>query len=124
MTARTPEFRGRIVEDGWLAKNTRQELRDLADQFPVGSRVVHECGRQGTVALDQPVHVPGVFDGGPTAVCLSRGRLEPMVFVSWDNDEGLTWRVWAPVAKIRRSAAPAVNRPGNKARVARIGGRR
>lgn len=119
MTARTSEYRGHVVDDHWMARSTRRQLRELADEFPVGSRIVHACGREGTVALDQPEHVPGVFDGHPTAVCLLRGV--PMVFAHWDNESGLVWGVWVPAAKLRQAKAPAVNRPGNKAL---IGGRR
>ncbi|WDO09898.1 hypothetical protein ME763_31915 [Streptomyces murinus] len=119
MSARTLDYRGVIVEPGWLTRTSRHELRELAEQFPVGARIVHACGRGGIVALDQPEHVPGVFAGGPTAVCLSQGG-EPMVFAHWENDCGLTWGVWVRADKIRRSAPRAANRPGNKAR---IGGR-
>lgn len=122
MSASTLKLRGRVVEDGWLAKTTRTQLHELAEQFPVGSRVHHACGRAGRVALDQPEHVPGTFNGHPTAVCLGgRYRHEPMVFVTWDNEFEFVWRVWVPASKIRSGRAPAVNRPGNKAR---IGGRR
>jgi hypothetical protein len=123
MTAHTLDYRGTVVEDGWLAKTTRQQLRDLAEQFPVGSRIVHACGRQGTVALDQAEHIPGLFNGHPSAVCLGGNQHEPMVFAHWDNEYELTWGVWVPVARIRHGSAPAVNRPGNKARQL-IGGRR
>ncbi|MGW4889646.1 hypothetical protein [Streptomyces murinus] len=119
MSARTLDHQGLADEPGWLVPDVA-ELRALAERFPVGSRIVHACGRGGIVALDQPEHVPGVFEGGPTAVCLSRGDLEPMVFAHWENDCGLTWGVWVRADKIRRSAPRAANRPGNKAR---IGGR-
>ncbi|MGW0574800.1 hypothetical protein ACWD25_02290 [Streptomyces sp. NPDC002920] len=115
------DYHGHIVENDWLTKTTRQQLHDLAERFPPGTRVVHACGRKGTVALDQPAHVPGVFSGHPTSVCLTRRRLEPMVFATWDNEYDFIWRVWVPVAQIRTGRTPAVNRPGNKAR---IGGRR
>ncbi|GAB2714822.1 hypothetical protein [Streptomyces bullii] len=122
MSARTLDVRGSVVGDGPQYELARTQLLALADQFPVGSRVRHVCGREGTVALDQPGHVPGLHFGHPTAVCLMGRWLDtPMVFVTWDNEYDLTWRVWVPVSKIRRGAAPAVNRPGNKAR---IGGRR
>lgn len=122
MNARTLDYRGRIVESGWLARSTRQQLEDLAEQFPVGSRIVHVGGRRGTVALDQPQHVPGLFSGAPAAVCLGGPYGdEPMVFATWDNACDIVWRVWVPVFKVRAGRAPAVNRPGNKAR---IGGRR
>ncbi|MCQ9178735.1 hypothetical protein KMT30_06755 [Streptomyces sp. IBSBF 2953] len=121
MSARTLDFRIHVVADDWLALATRIELTKLAEEFPVGSRVRHACGREGTVALDQPEHVPGRFDGKPTAVCLAGPDDEPMVFVTWDNEYELVWRVWVPVSKVRSRQAPAVNRPGN---TARIGGRR
>jgi hypothetical protein len=122
MTARTLDYRGSVVGHSPQYEFARAQLLSLADQFPVGSRVRHVCGRGGTVALDQPGHVPGLHIGSPTAVCLTGEWFEePMVFVTWDNEYDLTWRVWVPVAKIRRGSAPAVNRPGNKAR---IGGRR
>lgn len=122
MSARPPGYRGRVVDSDWMARTTRDQLKALADQFPVGVRVVHAGGREGTVALDQPCHVPGLFAGGPTTVCLGgEWRNVPMVSVTWDNEADLVWRVWVPVDKIRRGSAPAVNRPGNKSR---IGGRR
>ncbi|WND34019.1 hypothetical protein RI578_06785 [Streptomyces sp. BB1-1-1] len=122
MTARTLGYRGHVVEPGWLTKTATQQLRELADQFPVGARVTHACGRGGTVALDQPAHVPGLGSGQPTTVCLGGPwHNEPMVFATWDNEADLIWRVWVPVAKLRRGHALVVNRPGNKARK---GGRR
>lgn len=122
MNGRTPSTRGRVVEPGWLSKTTREQLRELADQYPVGSRVAHVGGRGGTVALDQPDHVPGLFSGQPTTVCLGGHRHdEPMVFATWDNEADIIWRAWVPVDRLRRGTAPAANRPGNKAR---IGGRR
>ncbi|SHI65327.1 hypothetical protein [Streptomyces sp. 3214.6] len=122
MSARTLDFRIHVVADDWLAMATRAQLHDLAEQFPVGVRVRHACGREGTVALDQPEHVPGTFDGHPTAVCLAGpSGTEPWLFVTWDNEYDLVWRVWVPVSKISKGRAPAVNRPGN---TARIGGRR
>ncbi|QIJ62604.1 hypothetical protein [Streptomyces sp. JB150] len=122
MTARTLDYRGSVVPSSYPWGETRARLISLAEQFPVGSRIVHACGREGTVALDQPDHVPGMFNGRPTAVCLGgEWHDTPMVFATWDNEYDLVWRVWVPVAKIRRGSAPAVNRPGNKAR---IGGRR
>lgn len=124
MTARTHDYRGRVLEPGWLSKTTQAQLDELAAQYPAGARVTHACGRGGTVAVDQPVHVPGLFTGRPTTVCLGGPwHSEPMVFVTWDNEADLVWRVWVPVARIRRAHAPAVNRPGNKA-VTRKGGRR
>jgi hypothetical protein len=122
MNARTLAYRGRVVPTGHEWWEVRDRLQALAQQFPVGSRVVHVGGRGGTVALDQAEHVPGMFDGGVTAVCLGGEWHDvPMVFATWDNEYDLTWRVWVPVAKLRRGTAPAVNRPGNRAR---IGGRR
>lgn len=122
MSARTLGYRGNVVESRWLAMTTREQLRELADRYPVGARITHIGGRGGTVALDQPSHVPGLFDGRPTTVCLGGPwQSEPMVFATWDNEYDLVWRAWVPVAMIRRGHAPAVNRPGNKAR---IGGRR
>ncbi|MFJ4735214.1 hypothetical protein ACIP6V_23570 [Streptomyces sp. NPDC088770] len=122
MTARTLDFRGYDASVRPHDTDRRQHLLELAEKFPVGARVVHACGREGTVVADHPVHVPGAYYGRHTAVCLGGDfHHVPMVFVSWDNDQGLTWRVWAPVAKIRRGTATAVNRPGNKTR---IGGRR
>ncbi|MGP4085431.1 hypothetical protein [Streptomyces sp. KR55] len=120
MSARTLNYRGRVVSGhGPQDEYARAQLLLLAPQFPPGARIAHACGREGTVALDQPEHVPGVFNGQPTAVCVVDD--EPMVFAHWDNESEITWGVWVPVAKIRRGSAPAVNRPGNKAR---IGGRR
>ncbi|MFI1767458.1 hypothetical protein ACH41H_36165 [Streptomyces sp. NPDC020800] len=116
MSTRTLDYRGRIVESGWLAKASRDQLRELAEQFPAGMRVRHSCGREGTVAVDQPVHVPGVFGGQPTTVCLSRGRLQPMVFAHWDNEAELIWGVWVPVSAIRAGRTLAVNRSGNRAK--------
>jgi hypothetical protein len=40
-----------------------------------------------------------------------------MVFVTWDNEYDLVWRVWVPGAKVRRGVALAVNRPGNRSTV-------
>lgn len=121
MSAHTLDQRGYDAGTRPHDTDRRKQLLELAEKFPVGTRVVHAGGREGTVVADQPVHVPGVYYGS-TAVCLGgKYRDVPMVFVSWDNDQGLTWKVWAPVAKIRRGHAPAVNRPGN---TARTGGRR
>ncbi|MFI5973600.1 hypothetical protein [Streptomyces sp. NPDC051452] len=123
MSALTLDWRGTVMPDGKGPEGNavRARLRELAEQHPVGSRVVHACGRQGTVAVDQPQHVPGLFTGEPSAVCLAgKAHDQPMVFVHWDNDSGLTWGVWVRADKIRRSAPRAANRPSNKAR---IGGR-
>ncbi|MEU7403855.1 hypothetical protein [Streptomyces sp. NPDC044948] len=126
MSARTLGYRGSVIEPGWLTKTAREQLRELAARFPAGARVTHTGGRGGTVAVDEPVHVPGLFTGQPTTVCLGgRWHSEPMVFVTWDNEYDLVWRVWVPVSKIRRGGALAVNRPGNQAKAtARKGGRR
>lgn len=122
MTARTLHYRGTVVGDGQQGAFDRAELLALVEQYPVGTRVRHACGREGVVALDQPEHVPGLHLGDPamTAVCLSSDG-EPMVFVSWDNEYDLVWRVWVSADKLRTGAAPAVNRPGNRST---IGGRR
>ncbi|MFF9238447.1 hypothetical protein ACF1AY_16145 [Streptomyces sp. NPDC014776] len=115
MSARTPYQHSLAVEDSWLSEMTRRELRDLAERFPAGARIRHARGREGTVALDQVAHIPGRHLGVPASVCLQDG--EPMVFAHWDNDQGLLWGVWVPVALVRHgSAVPAANRPGNKAR--------
>ncbi|WP_426568166.1 hypothetical protein [Streptomyces canus] len=122
MSARTLDYRGTVVPDQWAWRQLRDRLGALAEQYPVGLRVTHACGRQGTVALDQPDHVPGLFLGGPVTVCLTgEWHEQPMVFAHWDNDSEITWGVWVPADLVRRGGAPAVNRPGNKAR---IGGRR
>ncbi|MGW0993472.1 hypothetical protein ACWD5V_09210 [Streptomyces sp. NPDC002523] len=123
MSAHTLDYRGTVVSDRPESQEVLTRLAALAAQYPVGSRVAHACGRQGTVALDQPEHVPGLFDGQPSTVCLAGEWQEPMVFAHWQNESDLTWGVWVPVAKIRRGSAPATNRPGNKAK-ALIGGRR
>lgn len=122
MSATPTEYRGTVLPTTLKWREVHDELRALRAHFPVGSRIVHACGREGTVALDQPVHVPGFFDGQPTAVCfadVSGGRR--MVFAHWDNDSEITWGVWVPTGKVRLAAASAANRPGNKAL---IGGRR
>lgn len=116
MSARTLYQPGLAVEDGWLSEVTRLELRGLAERFPAGTRVRHASGREGTVALDQVAHIPGRHLGVPASVCLRIEDDEPMVFAHWDNDQGLNWGVWVPIAQVRRGSAPAVNRPGNKAR--------
>jgi len=122
MSAPTLGYRGTVVPDRWDWKQVSDRLAVLAKEFPTGLSVVHACGRHGTVALDQPDHVPGVFDGKPTSVCLlGEWHDQPMVFVTWDNEYELVWRVWVPTSKILLGRAPAVNRPGNKAR---SGGRR
>ncbi|MET7477948.1 hypothetical protein ABZT17_26775 [Streptomyces sp. NPDC005648] len=123
MTKSTHDYRGTVVDqERRQADPFRVRLTDLADQYPVGARIVHACGRQGTVALDEPPHVPGLFSGKPSAVCLAGEYFErPMVFATWENEHEFTWRVWVPVSKVRLGKAPAINRPGNKAR---IGGRR
>lgn len=114
------DYRGRQVPSSYAWRDTQSHLAFLAEQYPVGARVVHEGGREGTVAPDQPCHVPGMFGSRSTAVCLAGQFHEtPMVFVSWDNADGLVWRAWAPIAKVRRTAVPAVNRPGNRATVDR-----
>jgi hypothetical protein len=122
MSASTLNYRGTVVPEQRDWSQIRERLAMLGQQFPAGLRVIHACGRQGTVAVDQPEHVPGAFDGKPTTVCLTGDWHEtPMVFVTWDNDFELIWRVWVPVAAVRTGSAPAANRPGNKART---GGRR
>ncbi|MFJ8153878.1 hypothetical protein [Streptomyces sp. NPDC094468] len=122
MTARTLHFRGTVIGDGPTEAFDRAELLDLVEQYPVGVRVRHACGREGVVALDQPEHVPGLHLGDPALTAVSLGAdHEPMVFVTWDNEYDLVWRVWVPATQIRVGSAPAVNRPGNKSR---IGGRR
>ncbi|MFI6248973.1 hypothetical protein [Streptomyces sp. NPDC051016] len=124
MTTRTLHFRGRVVGDGAADAYDRARLLALAEQFPVGTRVRHLCGREGVVALDQPEHVPGLHLGDPamTAICMNDDAdMGPMLFVSWENEYDLVWRVWVPVHRIRIEAAPAVNRPGNRSV---IGGRR
>lgn len=121
MSAHTLDYRGTVVPSGPEWEQVRARLVSLAEQYPVGSRIVHACGRQGAVALDQAEHVPGHFSGQPTTVCLAGDwHDEPLVFAHWENEAELTWGVWVPVARIRRGTAPAANRPGNKAR---IGGR-
>ncbi|EST24492.1 hypothetical protein [Streptomyces roseochromogenus] len=121
MSAHTLDYRGTVVpEEDPVWEQVRAQLISLAEQYPVGLRVVHACGRQGTVTLDQAEHVPGLFNGKPAAVCLTGEWREPMVFAHWENEAELTWGVWVPVASIRRGTAPVANRPGNKSR---IGGR-
>lgn len=116
--ARSLDYRGTVVPDQWDWKQIRDRLSVLAQDYPAGLRVVHACGREGTIALDQPDHVPGAFLGEPTTVCLvGEWHDQPMVFVSWDNEFEFVWSVWVPVAKIRTGRAPAANRPGNKARI-------
>ncbi|MEU1596151.1 hypothetical protein ABZ468_25660 [Streptomyces sp. NPDC005708] len=129
MSALQIDYRGTVVPrpsdgepDGW--ETVRAHLTVLADQFPVGARIAHQCGRQGTVVVDQPDHVPGVFDGKPTAVCLAGPSRVGMVFAHWDNDDEFVWGAWVPADRVRRSASLAANRPGNSARLARAGGRR
>ncbi|WP_406168986.1 hypothetical protein [Streptomyces sp. NBC_00996] len=122
MTARALNYRGAIVPDGPKWVTYRAHLAELAVQFPVGTRIVHACGRAGTVALDQPVHVPGMFDGEPSAVRLQgEWHDQPMVFASWENEHEFTWGVWVPADQVRRTSAVSANRPGNRARA---GGRR
>ncbi|MGW1796861.1 hypothetical protein ACWCQN_12830 [Streptomyces sp. NPDC001984] len=116
------DYQGTVLPSGYEWRQTRERFVALTEQFPVGSRITHACGRAGTVAVDQPAHVPGMFEGRPTAVCLAgEWHDQPMVFAHWDNDSELTWGVWVPVASIRRGSVLAANRPANKARV---GGRR
>jgi hypothetical protein len=121
MSARTLDQRGYDAGTRPHDSERRQHLRALAEQFPQGTRVAHIVGREGTVAADHPVHVPGAYYSS-TTVCLG-GKFHhvPMVFVSWDNDADLVWRAWVPAAKLRARPATAVNRPGN---TALIGGRR
>ncbi|MGW6292429.1 hypothetical protein [Streptomyces sp. NPDC055058] len=124
MTPHTLAPGGRILPSGHDWFEHRDLLTQLAGQYPAGSRVVHGCGREGTVAVDQPAHVPGMFLGQPTTVCLGGPwHNVPMVFVTWDNEADLVWRVWVPVAKLRKGKALAANRPGNTARTVK-GGRR
>ncbi|MET9158234.1 hypothetical protein ABZX56_10940 [Streptomyces parvulus] len=117
MSARTADIRGTIVPDSWDWGQIRDRLAALATEYPVGMRVTHLGGREGTVALDQPDHVPGVFSGKPTAVCLMGDwHDEPMVFAHWDNEAEIVWGVWVPASTLRGTRAPAINRPGNKAK--------
>ncbi|MEO3978836.1 hypothetical protein [Streptomyces sp. CAU 1734] len=85
----------------------------LADMYPVGLRVIHGCGRKGRVVLDEPVHVPGVFHGKPTAWCFSDMRTgNAMVCVAWDNEFGFDrWLVWVPLHKVRPIRGQRENRP-------------
>lgn len=118
MSARTGRSRARVVESGWLSRAIREQLSDLAEKYPAGTRIVHAGGREGTVAADHPDHVPGWHLGGPSTVCLAGPALgEPMVFATWDNEYDLVWRAWVPVSKVHTGTAPAVNRPGNTARI-------
>ncbi|MFD4258172.1 hypothetical protein ACFWR9_11215 [Streptomyces sp. NPDC058534] len=124
MSARTLDIRGTVVPDRWDWGQIRDRLAVLATDYPVGTRVTHRGGREGTIALDQPNHVPGVFNGEPTAVCLTGDwHDEPMVFAHWDNEAELVWGVWVPASSLRGARALVTNRPGIKAK-ARKGGRR
>ncbi|MFF4548648.1 hypothetical protein ACFY1J_31185 [Streptomyces sp. NPDC001406] len=105
------DWRGIVTADDELLRR----VAALAVQFPVGCRIESiRSGREGTVRADEPVHVPGYFDGDPTAVCLSRIGT-PMVFAHWDNEEGITWGVWVPADTVHRVPSRAVNRPSNRA---------
>lgn len=118
MSARTLDYRGRLVPTGHDWQDVRDHLQALAVQFPVGGRVVHASGRRGTVTADQPVHVPGLFAAWSSAVCLADPfHSVPMVFVSWDNEAGIVWLAWAPANRLRATGTPAVNRPSNRATV-------
>jgi hypothetical protein len=101
------ERTGRVRTD-----SERHALAVLAATWPVGTRVVHEAGRGGTVRLDNPAHVPGLHTGCPTAWCLTPGdSATGMVCVSWDNPHSLTWLHWVPAGTIRRARSTSANRP-------------
>lgn len=113
MAARLLGYRGTVVDSG----DIKSELAALAELHPLGSRIRHACGREGTVTLDQPAHVPGFFDGKPTAWCYeNQDSNRAWIFASWDNERGLdSWLVWVPMDKVQpanvRRAVPTVQHP-------------
>ncbi|MGW7355156.1 hypothetical protein ACWGI0_00295 [Streptomyces sp. NPDC054802] len=109
-----PDFRG-VVHDN---EQMRIELNVLARALPVGTRIRHRSGRIGTVVLDQPPHVPGLFDGRPTAWCFAIDRhYEALVCASWENDRGFDrWICWTSMEAVQKvSGGTRVNRPAVKA---------
>ncbi|WP_137991212.1 hypothetical protein [Streptomyces vilmorinianum] len=109
MTVR-PGYRGTVVRTDEI----RTELGVLARLHPLGTRVRHACGREGTITLDQPPHVPGTFDGRPTARSFAdTSNGAAMVCASWDNEFGFDrWIVWVPMESVRTVERQRVNRPG------------
>jgi hypothetical protein len=122
MSSRTTAYRGTVIPaDDPAMLPWRNLLHTLADRFPVGARVQHTSGRAGTVARDHAAHVPGAHLGEATAVCLSGDlattQAVARVFVSWDNEVDLPWRVWVPATAVSMVGTLTRNRPGNTATV-------
>ena len=106
-----PEYKG-VVD---RSDEMKAELAVLAGLLPLGTRIRHiRSGRMGTVIIDQPPHVPGYFDGKPTAWCFANEySADALVCASWDNDKGFDrWICWAAmddVQKVKPGVRP--NRP-------------
>ncbi|MEV7422820.1 hypothetical protein [Streptomyces sp. NPDC091212] len=113
MTRSTYGYRGVVLD----IPTVRAELRVLERMHPLGSRIRHVGGRQGTVTLDQPAHVPGTFDGRATAWCLTSGTTaEALICAAWDNDQGIRWIGWVPLAKLSPATPQPIRRntPGGR----------
>ncbi|MFD4830214.1 hypothetical protein ACFWPV_10215 [Streptomyces uncialis] len=114
MSVSVHHYRG-AVSPADQADVVEAQLALLAELFPVGTRIVHDGGRCGTIVQDQPPHVPGLFTGKPTAWCLPLGDGgQAQVCARWDNPDGLVWLAWAPITKVRPAAIRRSNRPGNR----------
>ncbi|MEV6791319.1 hypothetical protein AB0M87_04805 [Streptomyces sp. NPDC051320] len=126
-------YKGTVVD----TDDMRTQQAVLEGMFPLGTRVRHACGRLGTVSIDEPAHVPGAFDGKPTAwafariddcPCATGGATakcspracfpamgEAMICVNWDNNRGFDkWLVWAPLSLVQAvKVTRHENRPAN-----------
>jgi hypothetical protein len=109
-----PDYRG-VVD---TSDEMTAELAVLAKLLPLGTRIRHRSGRVGTVVIDQPPHVPGMFDGRPTAWCFANEHSdEALVCASWDNDRGFDrWICWTSINSVQRvKGGTRFNRPAAKA---------
>lgn len=101
-------YRGIVID----TDSMRADLAVLAKLMPLGTRIRHQCGREGTVTLDQPPHVPGAFDGRPTAWCLTDEYTgEAMVCASWENTLGFRWICWVRLDAVQAVRPSRIPRP-------------
>lgn len=71
-------------------------LDRLAEEWPDYQPVVHRrYGTYGVVRDDDPVNVPGTFDGRPRRVCLDTVG-EAWLSVMWNPGGAVPLRAWVP----------------------------
>jgi hypothetical protein len=102
-------YKGIVSRLDWVTR----EQAALAGGLPADTRVAHvRSGREGTVRLDHPANVPGLFDGRPTAWCVAdETSLEGLVCVSWETAFGVPQICWVRYADVRATRRPLANRP-------------